>query len=91
MTEEDKKLLDRINEYAERKLNDPDKKMRVSSQLDRLKPIMLKIAEEQNTTVEDIFVRYMDLATSSNNAKFLNTVGNMTQNERGQDFTNLNI
>ena len=33
MTEEDKKLLDRINEYAERKLNDPDKKMRVSSQL----------------------------------------------------------
>lgn len=52
MTEEDKKLLDRINEYAERKLNDPDKKMRVSSQLDRLKPIMLKIAEEQNTTVE---------------------------------------
>ena len=42
MTEEDKKLLDRINEYAERKLNDPDKKMRVSSQLDRLKPIMLK-------------------------------------------------
>ena len=50
MTEEDKKLLDRINEYAERKLNDPDKKMRVSSQLDRLKPIMLKIAEEQNTT-----------------------------------------
>ena len=80
MTEEDKKLLDRINEYAERKLNDPDKK-----------PIMLKIAEEQNTTVEDIFVRYMDLATSSNNAKFLNTVGNMTQNESGQDFTNLNI
>ena len=78
MTEEDKKLLDRINEYAERKLNDPDKKMRVSSQLDRLKPIMLKIAEEQNTT-------------SSNNAKFLNTVGNMTQNESGQDFTNLNI
>ena len=56
-----------------------------------MKPIMLKIAEEQNTTVEDIFVRYMDLATSSNNAKFLNTVGNMTQNESGQDFTNLNI
>ena len=53
MTEEDKKLLDRINEYAERKLNDPDKKMRVSSQLDRLKPIMLKIAEEQNTTVAE--------------------------------------
>ena len=52
MTEEDKKLLDRINEYAERKLNDPDKKMRVSSQLDRLKPLML-IA--QNIIIVNLF------------------------------------
>ena len=91
MTDEDKKLLDRINKYAERALKDTDQKMRVSSQLERLKPIMAKIAQEENTTVEDIFVRYMDLATSSNEAKFLNTLGNMTQNGNPEDFTKLDI
>ena len=43
---------------------------------------MEEIAAETNSTVEDIFIKYMDLASEANVAtqrKFQNTVGNMTQ------------
>ena len=43
MTAEDKKMLDRINEYANRVLKSNDSKnARVSYQLDKLKPVMQK-------------------------------------------------
>ena len=72
MTEEDKNLLERINEYADRVLKDFDpQKTQVSFQLEKLKPIM-----------EEIFIKYMDLAsqvTVSRETKFQNTIGNMTK------------
>lgn len=71
MTAEDKKLLDRINHYAEKALKDCEpQKTRVSIQLEKLKPIMEEIAAEQNTTVEDIFIKYMDLASEASAGVF---------------------
>lgn len=83
MTPEDKKLLDRINEYADQVLKNFDpQKTRVSFQLEKLKPIMEEIAEETGSTVEEVFIKYMDLAsqvTVSRETKFQNTIGNMTK------------
>lgn len=83
MTKEDKNLLDRINEYADHVLKDFDpQKTRVSFQLEKLKPIMEEIAKEKNMTVEEIFIKYMDLAsqvTVDREIKFQNTIGNMTK------------
>lgn len=91
MTAEEKKMLERINEYADKALGDIDpQKTRVSFQLEKLKPVMEEIAKEQNTTLEDIFIKYMDLAsqvTATNQTKFLNTVGNMTKYGDVQDLT----
>ena len=88
MTAEDKKMLDRINESAYRVLKSNDSKnARVSYQLDKLKPVMEEIAKEQNTTVEDIFVRFMDLESQAANEKrVLNTVGSMIKNADVKDF-----
>ncbi|MCI7791189.1 MAG: hypothetical protein MR531_10525 [Lachnospiraceae bacterium] len=83
MTPEDRALLNRINAFADNVLHDIDpQKTRISFQLEKLKPIMEEIAAETNSTVEDIFIKYMDLASEANVAtqrKFQNTVGNMTQ------------
>ena len=83
MTREDQELLDRINEYADQVLKDFDpQKTRVSFQLEKLKPIMEEIAQEKGATVEEIFIKYMDLAsqvTVSRETKFQNTIGNMTK------------
>lgn len=83
MTKEDKEILDRINEYADKVLNGIDpQKTRVSFQLEKIKPVMEEIAREKNVSLEDIFIKYMDLAsqvTLENETKFQNTVGNMTK------------
>lgn len=83
MTPEDKQILDRINEYADRVLKDFDpQKTRVSFQLEKIKPIMEDIAKEKGISVEEIFIKYMDLAseiTVDKETKFQNTVGNMTK------------
>ena len=83
MTADDKAMLDRINEYADRVLKDFDpQKTRVSFQLEKIKPIMEEIAAEKGMTVEEIFIKYMDLAselTASKETKFQNTIGNMTK------------
>ena len=83
MAPEDQELLDRINEYADRVLKDFDpQKTRVSFQLEKLKPVMEEIAAEKGATVEEIFIKYMDLAsqvTVSRETKFQNTIGNMTK------------
>ncbi len=83
MTQEEQTMLERINEYADRVLKDFDpQKTRVSFQLEKLKPIMEEIAKENNTTVEEIFIKYMDLASEAtviSETKFQNTVGNMTK------------
>lgn len=64
MTQDDMIFLDRINEYANLVMEDIDpQKVRISTQLDKLRPIMEEIAAEQKKSLEDIFIRYMDLAS----------------------------
>lgn len=64
MTQEDKKILQRINDYANEVMPDIDpQKTQVSVQLEKLKPIMEKIAAEQGISLEDMFIKYMDLAS----------------------------
>ena len=66
MTEENRKILDRINVFAEEalKIVDPQKTP-ISRQLDALKPILQEIAEEKGKALEDIFILYMDLASDA--------------------------
>lgn len=66
MTNEEQKILDRINAYAEEALADIDpQKTRISFQLEALKPVMQEIADETGKSLEDIFILYMDLASES--------------------------
>lgn len=70
MTEDDKIFLDRITAYAEEVMADIDpEKTRISAQLDFLRPVMEEIAAEQNLPIEDIFIRYMDLASTAGTKK----------------------
>ena len=64
LSDEDRDMLDRINAYSESVLGEIDpQKTRVSFQLDKLKPIMQEIADEKGMTLEDVFIKYMDLAS----------------------------
>ncbi len=64
LNEEEKDMLSRINAYAEKVLGDIDpQKTRISFQLDKLKPIMQEIADEKNMALEEVFIKYMDLAS----------------------------
>ena len=64
MTAEEQKILDKINAYAETALADIDpQKTRISFQLEALKPVMEEIAAEKHLPLEDIFIKYMDLAS----------------------------
>ncbi|MDL2301232.1 hypothetical protein LJC58_02640 [Lachnospiraceae bacterium OttesenSCG-928-D06] len=66
MTDEHKKLLQRINSYAESVLGEIDpQKVQVSVQLEKLKPVMEEIATEKNMTLEDVFILYMDLQSEA--------------------------
>lgn len=66
MTDENKALLARINAYAENALGDIDpQKVPVSVQLEKLKPIMDEIAHEKGTSVEEVFILYMDLQSEA--------------------------
>ncbi len=81
MTDEERQMLDRINEYADEVLDHIDpQKTQVSYQLDKLRPIMQKIAMEKSMSVEDVFIKYMDLASEASverERKFQSTLGNM--------------
>ncbi len=83
MTDEERQLLDRINDYANQVLDHIDpQKTQVSYQLDKLRPVMQEIAMEQSMSVEEVFIKYMDLASEASverERKFQNTLGNMTQ------------
>ncbi len=81
MTPEDKEILTKINNYADKVNNyiDPTK-VRVGEQLEKLKPVMEEIAKEKNMSVEDVFIKYMDLTSEvsvDKERKFQSTVGNM--------------
>ena len=64
LSDEEKEMLSRINAYSESVLGEIDpQKTRVSFQLDKLKPIMQEIADEKGMSLEDVFIKYMDLAS----------------------------
>lgn len=66
MTEENRRILTKINAYAEKVLDGIDpQKTPISYQLEQLKPIMEEIAKEQNMTLQDVFILYMDLASEA--------------------------
>ena len=67
MTAEDIVFLGKINEYAEKVMGDIDpQKTHVSEQLEKLRPIMQELAMEYKMSVEDVFIKYMDLASEAN-------------------------
>ena len=67
MTAEDMVFLKKINDYAEKVLGDIDpQKTHVSEQLEKLRPIMQEMAMEYKMNVEDVFIKYMDLASEAN-------------------------
>ena len=62
MTDENRKILERINAYAEEVMGDIDpQKVQVSVQLDKLRPIMETIAAEMDMSLEDFFILYMEV------------------------------
>ena len=66
MTQEDREVLNRINDYANEVLDDIDpQKTPVSYQLEKLRPIMQQLAMEKQMSVENIFIKYMDLASEA--------------------------
>ena len=66
MTDENRKIWERISKYAEEVLKDIDpQKTQISVQLDALRPIMEEIAKEKNMSLEDVFILYMDLASEA--------------------------
>lgn len=78
MTDENRKILERINAYAENVLGEIDpQKVQVSVQLDKLKPIMEEIAKEKGISLEDMFILYMDIqseASCATNAKLVESL-----------------
>ena len=67
MTEENRLLLKRINDFAETALGDIEdpQKVQVSIQLEKLRPVFEEIAKEKNMSVEDVFILYMDLQSEA--------------------------
>ncbi len=64
LSDDDKDLLTRVSAYSEKVIGDVDpQQMRISEQLEKLKPVMQEIAAERKMTLEDIFIKYMDLAS----------------------------
>lgn len=66
MTAKEIEILERINKYAEEKLGDIDpQKTQVSKQLDVLMPKLKEIANELDISLEDMFIKYMDLQSEA--------------------------
>ena len=66
MTKEDREFLNQIMDYANEVIGDVDpEKVRISEQLEKLRPILQKLAMVYKMPVEDVFIKYMDLATEA--------------------------
>lgn len=66
MTVEEREMFERIRKYADEALKDFDtdpQKTPISFQLQKLRPIMQELAMEKQMSVEDIFIKYMDIAS----------------------------
>lgn len=66
MTEENRLILDRINNYANKVMGNIDpQKVPVSEQLNKLRPIMEEIAAEKEMSLTDMFILYMDIQSEA--------------------------
>lgn len=66
MTDENKEILRRINDFSAQVLADVDaQNTQVSFQLEKLRPIMEEIAVEKGMSLEDVFILYMDLQSEA--------------------------
>lgn len=66
MTKEDREFLGKIIAYADEVMGDVDpEKVRISEQLDKLRPVLQELAMIYKMPVEDVFIKYMDLATEA--------------------------
>ena len=82
MTDENRAILKRINDYAEQVMGDIDpQKVPVSAQIEKLKPIMQKIADERQISLEDMFILYMDIQSEASCA---------TQQKLSEELQDLN-
>lgn len=64
MTNEDREFLNTIMTYAEEVMPDINpEKVRISEQIDKLRPILQELAMKHKMSVEETFIKYMDLAT----------------------------
>ena len=64
LEESDKELFTKISAYSEQVMGDIDpQKVRISEQLEKLKPIMEEIATQRGMALEDVFIKYMDVAS----------------------------
>ena len=64
LSEEDKDILNRISAYSASVIGEVEPgEVRISEQLEVIKPVMQEIADEKKIPLEDIFIRYMDLAS----------------------------
>ena len=64
MTKEDREFLGKITAYADEVMGDVDpEKVRISEQLAKLRPVLQELAMIHKMPVEDVFIKYMDLAT----------------------------
>ena len=82
MTDENRAILKRINDYAEQVMGDIDpQKVPVSAQIEKLRPIMQEIAGEKNMSLEDVFILYMDIQSEASCA---------TQQKLSEELQDLN-
>ncbi len=85
----DQEFLDRINKYSEEVLKDIDpQNTKISAQLDKLMPVMNDLAKEINIPLEDVFIRYMDLASMQKvdmNEKFKQTMADAGVTDLGSN------
>ena len=82
MTDENRAILKRINDYAEQVMGDIDpQKVPVSAQIEKLRPIMQEIADEKNMALEDVFILYMDIQSGASCA---------TQQKLSEELQDLN-
>ena len=58
MTKEDREFLGKITEYAEKVMGDVDpEKVRISEQIEMLRPVLQELAMIHKIPVEDVFIK----------------------------------
>ena len=81
MTEENRKILERVNKVMG---NIDPQKVQVSVQLEKLRPVMEEIAKENEMSLEDFFILYMDLqseASCKSDAKLKEELQDLNEGE----------